>query len=100
MEILGEEDLFQIFDNISRKFIGEIFLKYLGDEKKGMKMVGRIPDFWIKTAGGIRGPYLCKETQIYQVMDFDISKSKVWLHAMKDRSPVYNCEKSLVPNYE
>ncbi len=100
MEILGEEGLFQIFDNDRRKFIGEIFLKYLGDEKKGMKRVGRIPDLWIKTAGGIQGPYLWKETQVYRVMDFDISKSKIWLQAVKDHLLVLNCEKSLVPNYE
>ncbi len=88
MEILGEEKLFQIFDNKNKKLIGEIYLKYLGDEKKGTKMIGRIPDFWKKTAGGISGPYLCQENQVYQIMDFDISKSKIWLKAMKSHSMV------------
>jgi hypothetical protein len=88
MQMLGEEDLYQIFDSKSKKIIGELYLKYLGDEKKGIKMIGRIPDFWIKTPGGISGPYLCKENQFYQISDIDILKSKIWLQVMRSHSLV------------
>ena len=79
MLALGEEDLFQILDTKNREIIGEIFLKYLGDEKRGIKMIGKIPDFWIKTKQGIRGPYLCQKSLTYQIMDFDLQRSKIWL---------------------
>jgi len=79
MLALGEEDLFQILDIKNKKIIGEIFLKYLGNGKKGVKMIGIIPDIWMKTADGITGPYLCQKSLIYKINDFDLQKSKIWL---------------------
>jgi hypothetical protein len=78
MFILGEEWLFQVYDIASKEILGEIYLKYLGDEKKGMKMIGKISDFW-KTKSNISGLYLLQGGLRYKIMDFDLLKSKIWL---------------------
>jgi hypothetical protein len=79
MFILGEELLFQIGGLNGEKVLGEIYLKYLGEDKRGIKMGGNIPNFWNKTGEGISGPKLHQSDYIYQIVDLDLNKSRVWL---------------------
>jgi hypothetical protein len=79
MLILGEEALFQICDLESNQILCEIYLKYLGNEKKGIKMTGRLPAFWIKNDDNVTGPNLCQGSFVYRITDLDLNKGKVWL---------------------
>jgi hypothetical protein len=79
MLTLGEEVLFQIGDISGDKGLGEVYLKYLGDYKKGIRMSGHIPNYWVKTNEYIKGPKLYQNNYVYQIVDLDLNKNKVWL---------------------
>jgi hypothetical protein len=78
MLTLGEEFLFQI-GGLSGETLGEVYLKFWGNDKKGIRMSGNIPKYWAKINEYVRGPELFQNNYIYQIVDLDFNKNKVWL---------------------
>lgn len=59
-----------------------IYLKYLGNDTIGMKMMGIIPFFWDINDDKITGPDLYDDDHTYRVTGVDYKNNIIWLLKM------------------
>jgi hypothetical protein len=81
MLIIGAEICFQV-GRPAKDIVTELYLKYMGMEKTGLRMTGYLPHLWERNDQGITGPQLFNKRFIFQVVDFDYSKNTLWLREM------------------
>ncbi len=82
MFIVGEEIFLQIGDLISNEIRNEVFLKYMGIDKTGLKMKGRFPVYWEKTEKGLSGPELFNNEFVFKAVAVDYNSNLIWLREM------------------
>jgi hypothetical protein len=77
--VFGEEIHFLINEPSSAQNFSELFLKYMGIDKIGIKMKGTFLKLWFKQQSKVIGPLLYDEEHIYRVVAFDYDYGKLWL---------------------
>jgi hypothetical protein len=80
--ILGEEIFLQIGDPKSNNIKSEVFLKYMGTDKTGLKMKGSFPSLWRKGDQELIGPELFNKEHIFKAVDIDYQRNLIWLRKL------------------
>jgi hypothetical protein len=76
--IFGEERLFKT--NAQLKYKGELFLRFMGKDPRGLKMHGVFPNLWKVKNNNCIGPQLVAEDGIYHIVEVDYNKGYLWLN--------------------
>lgn len=80
--ILGEEMLLKIGNIGSTDIVGEVFLKYMGTDRAGLKMKGRYPYLWREESDKITGPELFNNGQTFKVVGMDYKRNLLWIQEL------------------
>jgi hypothetical protein len=80
--IIGEEILLKVGSLKTNDIRSEVFLKYMGTDKTGVKLKGSFPSFWRKGDNEVIGPELFNKEYIFKVVDIDYKRNLIWLREL------------------
>lgn len=78
--VYGEERLYLYEYPDNPPGFMEVFLRYMGKEKNGIKMKGNLPRIWTVTADEVLGPLLFDDDTVYEVSAVDYDNNFIWLN--------------------